>query len=240
MAVSASPWHSGRRAFERPGQRRGLRVRAAAHSEHCNGTPVASAAQQIAGGDSTRRLHLGSLRSSSVRLAGAAPQLNAVRRRDSARYIASGCKIHRRNCRFTSVATQTIVAVTLRSKLWVNPTLGGGANRRAATPVKPIFKPRKFLVDADLLAEWGRLQRGSSSTDGLPRSAGVKGAARREGYVQGALEVRAGRGSRPRTGPWGLVQAEFGEVHGTCEAANHGGGTGPHFWVSMKEKRAGD
>lgn len=47
-------------------------------------------------------------------------------------------------------------------------------------------------------------------------------------------------GRVPEQVPWGLVQAEFGEVHGTCEAANHGGGTGPHFWVSMKEKRAGD
>ena len=38
------------------------------------------AAQQFAAGDNTRRLHLGSLRSPSVRLAGVAPELNAVRR----------------------------------------------------------------------------------------------------------------------------------------------------------------
>ena len=45
-------------------------------------------AEHLAGGDSTRRLHLGSLRSSSVRLAGAAPQLKAVRRRKAFRGVS--------------------------------------------------------------------------------------------------------------------------------------------------------
>jgi hypothetical protein len=40
---------------------------------------VAERAEQFAAGDSTRRLHLGSLRSPSVRLAGVAPDLNAGR-----------------------------------------------------------------------------------------------------------------------------------------------------------------
>jgi hypothetical protein len=41
--------------------------------------------EQFAAGDSTRRLHLGSLRSLSVRLAGAAPELNSVRRFSASR-----------------------------------------------------------------------------------------------------------------------------------------------------------
>lgn len=45
------------------------------------GTPEAGAilAEHFAAGDNTRRLHLGSLRSPSVRLAGVAPELNAGR-----------------------------------------------------------------------------------------------------------------------------------------------------------------
>jgi hypothetical protein len=31
--------------------------------------------------------------------------------------------------------------------------------------------------------------------------------------------------------------AGVGEAHGTCEAGNDGGGTGPHFWVSPRQAR---
>ena len=47
-------------------------------------------AEQFAAGDNTRRLHLGSLRSPSVRLAGVAPELNAVRRHAALRGASRG------------------------------------------------------------------------------------------------------------------------------------------------------
>lgn len=87
-------------------------------------------------------------------------------------------------------------------------------------------------MDADPLAEWGRLPcAGTSQPIGSAQSTGVKGAARREGYVQGALEIRSGWGfASPNTSFKGVARTEVGEAHGTCETANPGGGTGPHFW----------
>lgn len=73
----------------------------------------------------------------------------------------------------------------------------------------------------------------------LSRPAGVLGAARSEGRwinVGDPLWV-GGRDSRAGDGP--AAQAEVGEAHGTDEAGNDGGGTGPHFWVFGKRARIG-
>jgi hypothetical protein len=43
--------------------------------------------------------------------------------------------------------------------------------------------------------------------------------------------LRLSRRHRPAAG------TEVGEAHGTDEAGNDGGGTGPHFWVLRKRAK---
>jgi hypothetical protein len=71
----------------------------------------------------------------------------------------------------------------------------------------------------------------------LFRSAGVVGAARGEGlFAQRERSVCGGRSRLPTLGE-PAAGAEVGEAHGTEEAGNDGGGTGPHFWGLTKGRR---
>ena len=86
---------AGRRSAARVAGRWSARRFGQAALRSARGASVKSAheefllrAEQFAAGDNTRRLHLGSLRSPSVRLAGVAPELNAVRRRATSRGVS--------------------------------------------------------------------------------------------------------------------------------------------------------
>ena len=83
----------------------------------------------------------------------------------------------------------------------------------------------------------GRPLRGRTIETHLFRIAGVLGSACREGpSTQRGRSVLGGRLRLPAPGK-PAAQAEVGEAHGTEEPANHGGGTGPYFWVPTKEGR---
>jgi hypothetical protein len=105
--------------------------------------------------------------------------------------------------------------------------------------VNPEQASKVPLWGAILPIVWGgRCGRGLTETD-LFRSAGVVGAACREGlFAQRERSVLSG-GSRLPTLDAPAAEAEVGEAHGTEEASNDGGGTGPHFWVPRKGRRIG-
>lgn len=93
--------------------------------------------------------------------------------------------------------------------------------------------------DAILPVVSGWPLRGRVTEMHLFRSAGVMGAACREGlFTQRERFVVGGR-SRLPTLVEPAAEAEVGEAHGTEEANNDGRGTGPHFWALMKERRIG-
>jgi hypothetical protein len=50
-------------------------------------------------------------------------------------------------------------------------------------------------------------------------------------------EIRHGEGRDAQASGRLAALAEVGEAHGTDEASNDGGGTGPHFWVLEKRAR---
>ena len=53
-------------------------------------------------------------------------------------------------------------------------------------------------------------------------------------------EARFGRQvATADAGKAGELKAGVGEAHGTDEAGNDGGGTGPHFWVLLRRERIG-
>ena len=88
-----------------------------------------------------------------------------------------------------------------------------------------------------VVSGWPLRERGTETH--LFRSAGAVGAACREGlFTQRERSVFDGRSRLPTLGE-PAAEAEVGEAHGTEEAGNDGGGTGPHFWVLTKERRNG-
>jgi hypothetical protein len=88
-----------------------------------------------------------------------------------------------------------------------------------------------------MVSGWPLRERGTETH--LFRSAGVVGAACREGlFTQRERSVFDGRSRLPTLGE-PVVEAEVGEARGTEEAGNDGRGTGPHFWVLTKERRTG-
>jgi hypothetical protein len=105
--------------------------------------------------------------------------------------------------------------------------------------VNPEQASKVQLWDAILpmLSGWPLRERVTENH--LFRSAGVVGAACREGlFAQRERSVLGGRSRLPTLGE-PAAETEVGEAHGTEEASNDGGGTGPHFWASMKERRIG-
>ena len=105
--------------------------------------------------------------------------------------------------------------------------------------MNPEQASKVLLCDAILPIVWGgRCGRGSTESD-LFRSAGVVGVACREGLFAQRERSVFGGGSRLPTLVEPAAEAEVGEAHGTEEAGNDGGGTGPHFWVPRKGWRIG-
>jgi hypothetical protein len=88
-----------------------------------------------------------------------------------------------------------------------------------------------------MVSGWPLRERGTETH--LSRSAGVVGAACREGlFTQRERSVFGGSLRLPTLGE-PAVETEVGEARGTDETSNDGGGTGPHFWVLTKERRTG-
>src|SRR4029453_17994009 len=71
----------------------------------------------------------------------------------------------------------------------------------------------------------------------LARPAGGWGTARSEGLWIKVGDPSWVRGRAPHAGRGPAAPTEVGEAHGTDEATNDGGGTGPHFWVLGKRAR---
>jgi hypothetical protein len=71
----------------------------------------------------------------------------------------------------------------------------------------------------------------------LVRPAGVGGTARSEGRWINVGDPSRSGGRDPLVGIRPAAVAEVGEAHGTDEAGNDGGGTGPHFWVLGKRAK---
>jgi len=83
----------------------------------------------------------------------------------------------------------------------------------------------------------GQRGRGKEPKRILDQPAGVMGTARTEASLkQRGRSAGSGRCDSRRQFKLAAL-AEVGEAHGTCEAANHGGGTGPYFWTLLKEAR---
>ena len=83
----------------------------------------------------------------------------------------------------------------------------------------------------------GQPLRGRAIEAYLSRTTGVVGTAHREGPSTQRWRSVLGGGLRLPTPGKPAAQTEVGEAHGTEEPANHGGGTGPHFWVPTREGR---
>jgi hypothetical protein len=129
------------------------------------------------------------------------------------------------------------VRVTGPAKPWITSTLGGQAKLRAVAHANPeqasIDESR--VPTLPFCGEGHVGQRDPRRT--LVRPAGVWGTARSEGRWINVGDPPRARGRDPHTGRRPAASAEVGEAHGTDEAGNDGGGTGPHFWVLGKRAR---
>jgi hypothetical protein len=127
--------------------------------------------------------------------------------------------------------------VTGAAKPWITPTEGGQAKLRAVAQANPE-EASKDELRVPTLPFCGEGYAGEGDPRRtLARPAGVWGTARSEGRWINVGDPPRERGRDPRTGNGLAASAEVGEAHGTDEAANDGGGTGPHFWVLGKRAR---
>jgi hypothetical protein len=128
--------------------------------------------------------------------------------------------------------------VTGPAKPWVTPTWGGQAELRAVAIANPEQASRDELR-VPTHPFYGEGHASQRIRDALwldPPGYGEQHAAK---VARSTWEIRTGRGRDPKTGQGPVVRAEVGEAHGTDEAGNDGGGTGPHFWVLGKRARIG-
>ena len=180
-----------------------MRVPATARSEHRNGTPVVSAAQHLAGGDSTRRLHLGSLRSSSVRLAGAAPQLKTVGRvavcvRNVGTGLVVGAKSGHASRRLRALGFRRSGCRERASGKRSSVTLAAGHGGRHAAVKRTLGRPavgRAWLEVGVLVADLPSQRSGIGEAE----RAHSRGRGRASGYRQ-----RCARGQQQVTGLSGV------------------------------------
>ena len=123
------------------------------------------------------------------------------------------------------------------AKPWVTPTSGGQAKLRAVAYAKPeqASKDESRVPTLPFCGEGHVGQRDPRRT--LARPAGVWGTARSEGRWINVGDPSWVRGRDSLVGDRPAALAEVGEVHGTDETGNDGGGTGPHFWVRGKLAR---
>ena len=127
--------------------------------------------------------------------------------------------------------------VTGPAKPWITPACGGQAKLRAVARANPeeASKDELRMPTLPFCGEGHASWRDPRRT--LAGSAGVWGTARSEGGWINVGDPSCGRGRDPQAGGRPVSVAEVGEAHGTDEAGNDGGGTGPHFWVPRKRER---
>ena len=129
------------------------------------------------------------------------------------------------------------VRATGPAKPWITPAWGGQAKLRAVAKANPekASKDESRMPTLPFCGEGQASRRDPRGT--LARSAGVWGTARSEGGWINVGDPSRVRGRDPQAGDRLAALAEVGEAHGTDEAGNDGGGTGPYFWALEKRAR---
>jgi hypothetical protein len=130
------------------------------------------------------------------------------------------------------------VRVTGPAKPWITSTSGGQAKLRAVAESESRAGLERRVAGADPPVLWGRPGGAErSETDSGPTRRGMGNSTQRRSLDQRGRSA-AERGVAtltPVNRP--APRAEVGEAHGTDEAGNDGGGTGPHFWALGKRAR---
>ncbi len=153
----------------------------------------------------------------------------------------SRCKSGPRRCRSTLGATREAVRATEPSKPWgQRSALGGSANVRAATRVKPEQAPKGWMRAPSLLSlDEGRRGRSDRPTheDCPARRGSGRSTYARGDWQHGRPVAGPGRlGTCPRGG--GARQASEGPIV-PRKLGNASGGKGPWFGVRSEERRGG-